>query len=344
MRVVQWAQEHGEVGGVMNAHTELTRLLREEGHEVRYVDTGSAKRAVAAVPGLWRRSLHVFHITRLWRAVVMAPLFAVLPGRSILVLHSGSTHLQLQRQSALLRAVTRLSLRAYDEVWAVSGSIREALPTGLQDRVSVVRFPVVVGAAPTAAAGASAAAGRVAAAADAVPGANGPTSDDARDPHAVSVATNAGQWYYHADLAVEAVEQVRAEWPDATLRILAYGDDGADMARLRDLVAGLPWVTLSFDAPPSEVASVLQRSGVFLRPTAWDGDSLIVREAQGAGARVVASDTCPRAAGVELSALTAPAFAEAILHGGEVSDGAGLAETTMEEAALRAVAALGPRR
>ncbi|MDR6862273.1 glycosyltransferase [Phycicoccus sp. 3266] len=329
MRVVQWAQEHGEVGGVMNAHSELTRLLRGEGHEVRYVDTGSARRALAAAPGLWRRSLHVFHITRLWRAVVMAPLFAVLPGHSILVLHSGSTHLQLQRQSALLRAVTRLSLRAYDEVWAVSGQIREALPPGLRDRVSVVRFPVVVGPA-------------AASAEDA--GATGPAPAASRDPHAVSVATNAGQWYYHADLAVEAVQQVRQEWPDATLRILAYGDDGADMARLRELVGGLPWVTLSFDAGPQEVASVLERSGVFLRPTAWDGDSLIVREAQGAGARVVASDTCPRAAGVELSALTAPALAEAILRGGEVSDGAGLAETTMEQAALRAVAALGDRR
>lgn len=333
MRVVQWAQEHGEVGGVMNAHSELTRLLREEGHEVRYVDTGSARRALAAAPGLWRRSLHVFHITRLWRAVVMAPLFAVLPGRSILVLHSGSTHLQLQRQSALLRAVTRLSLRAYDEVWAVSGQIREALPARLRDRVSVVRFPVAVGpaAATTAATTAEDA------------GATGPARAAGRDPHAVSVATNAGQWYYHADLAVEAVQQVRQEWPDATLRILAYGDDGADMARLRELVGGLPWVTLSFDAAPQEVASVLERSGVFLRPTAWDGDSLIVREAQGAGARVVASDTCPRAAGVELSALTAPAFAEAILRGGAVSDGAGLAETTMEQAALRSVAALGDR-
>jgi glycosyltransferase involved in cell wall biosynthesis len=330
MRVVQWAQEHGEVGGVMNAHSELTRLLREEGHEVHYVDTGSAQRALAAAPRLWRRSLHVFHITRLWRAVVMAPVFAVLPGRTILVLHSGSTHLQLQRQSALLRAVTRLSLHAYDEVWAVSGQIREALPARLQDRVSVVRFPVAVGPAATATA--------------ANPAATGPAPADARDPHAVSVATNAGQWYYHADLAVEAVQQVRQEWPDATLRILAYGDDGPDLARLRELVAGLPWVTLSFDAGPQEVASVLERSGVFLRPTAWDGDSLIVREAQGAGARVVASDTCPRAAGVELSSLTAPAFAAAILRGGEVSDGAGLAETTMEQAALRAVGALGPRR
>jgi glycosyltransferase involved in cell wall biosynthesis len=257
----------------------------------------------------------------------MAPVFLLVRGRTVLVLHSGSVHLQLQRMGPVKGALTRLALRAYDEVWAVSGQIRDALPERLRPRVSVVRFPVVQPAVgPEAGQG------------------NHPTASSAgasldRDPHAISVATNAGQWYYHADLAVEAVRQVRQEWPDATLRILAYGDDGPDMVRLRASVADLPWVTLSFDARPDEVAAALSASGVFLRPTSWDGDSLVVREAQAAGARVVASDTCPRAAGAELAELDAGAFARAILHGGRVSDGAGLAETTMAEAARRAVAA-----
>ena len=307
-RVFQWAQEHGEVGGVLAAHQALTAVLREEGCDVRYVDTGSASRAAAALPRLWHRALHVFHITRLWRSVVMAPVFAVLPGHTVLVLHSGSTHRQLAAQAAPVAAVTRLALRAYDEIWAVSGQIRDALPPALQRRVTVVRFPV--------------------------PGQTvEPLPGDERDPHAISVATNAGQWYYHADLAVEAVRLVRGEWPDATLRILAYGDDGADMARLRELVSGLDWVELSFDASPEEVGSVLARSGVFLRPTSWDGDSLIVREALAAGARVLASDVCPRAAGAELAALDAESTAEAVLRGGRPSDGAGLAEHTMEAAA-----------
>jgi glycosyltransferase involved in cell wall biosynthesis len=327
MRVLQWAQEHGEVGGVMNAHSELSRLLREDGHEVGYLDTGSVARAVAALPRLWRPALHVFHITRLWRAVVMAPVFLLVRGRTVLVLHSGSVHLQLQRMGPVRGALTRLSLRAYDEVWAVSGQIRDALPVRLRSRVSVVRFPVVRPAVDQDDAERGTAL---------APPAETPLD---RDLHAISVATNAGQWYYHADLAVEAVRQVRREWPEATLRILAYGDDGSDMARLRASVADLPWVTLSFDATPDEVAAVLAGSGVFLRPTSWDGDSLIVREAQAAGARVVASDTCPRAAGVELAELDAGAFARAILGGGSVSDGAGLAETTMAEAARRAVAA-----
>ena len=310
-RVFQWAQEQGEVGGVMAAHQQLSALLRSEGCEVRYVDTGSAARAARTVPSLRRRGLHIFHITRLWRSTVMAPLFALLPGRTLLVLHSGSTDRQLEAQSRPRAALTRLGLQAYDEIWAVSGSIRDALPPALQRRVTVVRFPVA-----------------------ALPAPGAPVE---RDPHSISVATNSGQWYYHADLAVEAARMVREQWPDARLRILAYGDDGADMARLRAQVADLDWVELSFDADAGEVGEVLARSGVFLRPTSWDGDSLIVREALAAGARVVASDTCPRAAGVELAPLDAAATAEVVLHGGRLSDGAGLAEQTMEEAALAAL-------
>jgi glycosyltransferase involved in cell wall biosynthesis len=309
--VVQWAQERGEVGGVMAAHQQLTALLRVEGCVVRYLDTGSASRALRALPVLRRRSLHIFHITRLWRSTVMAPLFALLPGRTVLVLHSGSTGRQLAAQPAPRAALTLLGLRAFDEIWAVSASIRDPLPPDLQRRVTVVRFPVA-----------------------ALPA---PDPSIHRDPHAISVATNSGQWYYHADLAVEAVRIVRGVWPDAKLRILAYGDDGADMTRLREQIAGLDWVELSFDADADEVASVLARSGVFLRPTSWDGDSLIVREALAAGVRVVASDTCPRAAGTELAALDAAATAEAVLRGGRPGDGEGLAEKTMEEAARAAL-------
>ena len=48
---------------------------------------------------------------------------------------------------------------------------------------------------------------------------------------------------------------------------------------------------------------MLAGAGVFLRPTSWDGDSVIVREALALGARVIASDLAPRPAGVELARL-----------------------------------------
>ncbi|SDP28820.1 Glycosyltransferase involved in cell wall bisynthesis [Pedococcus dokdonensis] len=318
-RVLQWAQEHGEVGGVHASHRQLTEALRAAGCTVAYVDTGNARRAARSMPLWWRRrSLHLFHITRLWRAVVLAPVFAILPGRTVVVLHSGSTLAQVERLGRVGGAALRLALRAYDEVWAVSDEIRQVLPASLQDRVRVVT-PFVPSAPPA-----------------------GPVPP--RDPHAVAVATNAGLAHYHAELAVEAVRLVRDDaaegWPDATLRVLAYGREGAELAALRAAVADLEWVTVSFDATSDEVGAVLASSGVFLRPTAWDGDSVIVREALAAGARVVASDRAPRPAGVELAALDAASMATALRRGGRPSDGAGLAVDTLAVAARRALAML----
>src|SRR5690242_15551469 len=139
VRVLQWAQEHGEVGGVLTSHQQATAQLRARGHDVRYVDTGSAGRALAALPQLWRRrALHLFHITRLWRAIVLGPLFAVLPGRTVLVLHSGSVGRQLDTMSRTQAALLRLVLPAYDEIWAVNDEIGRRLPPSMARRVRVV--------------------------------------------------------------------------------------------------------------------------------------------------------------------------------------------------------------
>lgn len=312
--VLQWAQEHGEVGGVLTSHRQLTAQLQAQGATVRYVDTGSWRRAAAQVPRLWaRRSLHLFHITRLWRAVVLSPVFAVLPGRTVVVLHSGSVGRQVRSLSWWRLRLLGLALHAFDEIWAVNDEIRSELPPGLRARVRVV--------APFSAAATD----------------QPPTSS--RVPHLVSVATNAGLAHYNAELAVETVALLRSQWPDARLLILAYGHDGPELARLRETVADLPWVELSFDAGPDDVHRVLAESEVFLRPTAWDGDSVVVREAMAAGARVVATDTAPRPAGVELAPADPRALADAVLVGGRLSDGSGLAALSMVEAAQAALAA-----
>jgi glycosyltransferase involved in cell wall biosynthesis len=310
-RVVQWAQEHGEVGGVLSSHTQLTRQLRADGVEVTYVDTGSLARALRELPrGLRGRGLHLFHITRLWRAIVMAPLFWALPGRTVLVLHSGSVGRQLGAMGGPTRRLLQVSLRAYDEVWAVNDAISAGLPAALAGRVRVVT-PFAAEAP------------------------DGPAPH--RDPHAVSLATNAGLPHYNADLAIEAMRLVRGEWPDASLRVLAYGHDGDHLARLRASTVHEDWAEVTFDASPAQVATVLAASGVFLRPTAWDGDSVIVREALAAGCRVVATRTAPRPAGVELAEPDARSIAQAVLHGGTPSTGEGLATQTMLEAARAAM-------
>lgn len=305
------------MGGVLTSHRQLTSRLREEGLEVSYVDTGSVSRAVAAIPRLWRRrALHLFHITRVWRAVMMAPLFAVLPGRTVLVLHSGSVSRQVADLGRLRRWLLARALGAYDEIWAVNEGIGRQLAPRLRSRVRVVT-PFVPPSTP-------------------------PAPSRRRAAHRLSVSTNAGLPHYNADLAVESVRLVRQKWPDATLRVLAYGHAGEGLARLRSLVSSEPWVEVSFDATPAEVHDVLGTSAVFLRPTSWDGDSVIVREALAAGCRVVASDVAPRPAGVELCELTAEAVARAVLHGAPVSDGTDLVSATMVDAAMAALAGQAP--
>ena len=313
--VVQWAQEHGEVGGVLTSHSQLSARLRDEGHEVRYVDTGDPSRAARTLPTVVTRpALHLFHITRLWRAVLMAPVFAALCGRTVLVLHSGSTAEQVHGMSRPLRALLGMALHAYDEIWAVNDEIKDVLSPALHGRaVVVVPFDETSGAA-------------------------GPAGE--RDQHAMALATNAGLPHYNADLGIAAAELVRQRWDDATLHILAYGADGPALDVVREQVGGLGWVTLTFDLPPQATSQVLHRVGCFLRPTSWDGDSVIVREALASGARVVASDRAPRPRGVELAPLDAAGLASAVLDGGRPSDGAGLADLTMTKAAGAAIARL----
>jgi len=319
MRVLQWAQHPGPVGGVTRSVEDLTCALRAVGHEVRYVDTGSPARAVRSLPGalpiLWRRRcLHLFHITRVWRAIVLSPVFALLPGRTVLVLHSGAVQRQIAAQQPWRARLLRLSLRAYDQIWAVNADIGAALPDHLVDRVHIVS-PFVPGPAPDA-------------------------STASREPHLLTVATNSGLSHYNAGLAVDVVHLVRRDWPDARLWILAYDQDGPDLARLRESVSDLEWVQLSFNLTGAQVSAALARSDVFLRPTDWDGDSVIVREALAVGTRVVASDVSARPAGVELSALNALEMAVAVVRPGRVSDGTGLASLTVADAARSALAVM----
>ncbi|GGN03986.1 hypothetical protein GCM10009721_34220 [Terrabacter tumescens] len=317
--VLQWAQEHGEVGGVRTSHAQLTSALRAEAIPVDYVDTGSARRALSMLPALvQRRSLHLLHLTRLWRAVLLAPVFGLLRGRTVLVLHSGSTADQVARMGALRLRTLVLALHAYDEIWAVNDDIGANLPDALRSRITVVT-PFDSSAAPV-------------------------QTDVPREPHSLALATNGGLAHYNAELGIETVRLVRERWPDATLTILAYGNDTPEVERLRRTAEVEPWLSVAFDAPPDEVSAVLARTGTFLRPTSWDGDSVIVREAQASGATVVASDAAPRPAGVVLAPLEAGALAVAVTEGGPVSDGHGLATTSLADAVRAVEVDVRPRR
>ncbi len=317
-RLFQWAQVPGPVGGVRRCVEDLSAALADDGVPVSRVNTASARDAVRMLPRIWgRSSLHLFHITRLWRAIVLGPLFGMLPGRTVLVLHSGSTRRQVETAGRWRGRLLRVALHAYDELWAVNDEIGGLLPAGLRERVRVVSPFVAL-----------------------------PPDDGVgpREPDLITVATNSGQEHYGAEVAFEAVALARQSRPELRLWMLAYGDETPRLATLRRRVEELPWVRWSFNLSPHEVADALARSAVFLRPTWWDGDALIVREALAAGTRVVASDTAARPVGVELSALDGEAFAEAVLHGGRPSDGRGLARRSIVEAARESLGSPGALR
>jgi glycosyltransferase involved in cell wall biosynthesis len=322
VQILQWAQHPGPVGGVTRCVEDLTAALRGSGYEVGYVDTGSPRGAARALKSVWRRrSLHLFHISRVWRAIILAPVFAILPGRTALVLHSGGVRRQLESHPAWMVRLLTLSLRGYNQIWAVNADVGSAMPQRLQRRVRIVSPFVSIPAAVF----------------------TDKSAPEARDPHLITVATNSNHPHYNAGTAVDAVRIVRGDWPDAKLWILAYDRDDEDMAALRTQIAGEEWVQLSFNLSGRQVAEALATSAVFLRPSSWDGDSVIVREALAAGARVVASDVCARPLGVELASLDPADIAAAIVGGGRPSSGAGLSSTSIVAAALCEVALLARR-
>ncbi|MBI3792004.1 MAG: glycosyltransferase family 4 protein [Gemmatimonadetes bacterium] len=120
---------------------------------------------------------------------------------------------------------------------------------------------------------------------------------------------------YGLDLQVAALEQVRAAGRNAGLIIVGSGSlEGA----LRALIAQSPvgeHVLLAGDVPHPETLAAIARCDLLQRPTAYDGDSVSVREALALGTPVAATDTGMRPAGVRLlRARTAEAIAEAALE------------------------------
>ncbi len=83
---------------------------------------------------------------------------------------------------------------------------------------------------------------------------------------------------------------------------------------------------------------MLAGAGVFLRPTSWDGDSVIVREALALGARVVASDLAPRPLAWSSLRSTRRRVAHAVLHGGRAATVRASSTRPWREAATRALA------
>lgn len=109
---------------------------------------------------------------------------------------------------------------------------------------------------------------------------------------------------YGVAFALDALKGFKSDYPEFRLILVikdSYSSENAtaiaDQIRksgLDESVRQLWAITLG------EVALLLEHAEVLLRPSLWDGDSNVVREALGRGLGVLASDVCSRPAGVVL--------------------------------------------
>lgn len=105
---------------------------------------------------------------------------------------------------------------------------------------------------------------------------------------------------YDLPLQIELVGDLLEQYPQTGLIILG---SGSLEAKLREQIASKPWrdsILLYGDLEHSVTLATLQRSGIFLRTTLYDGDALSVREALELGLPVIATRTVLRPEGVRL--------------------------------------------
>lgn len=112
-----------------------------------------------------------------------------------------------------------------------------------------------------------------------------------------------GAGWYGFDLAIEAVDLLRATWPACGLVILVPSAEPAerlDAMRADVRERGMEANVCIWTDPLADPSALWTSTDVYLRPTRTDGDAVSVREVLALGGAVVASDCCGRPDGVRV--------------------------------------------
>jgi glycosyltransferase involved in cell wall biosynthesis len=128
---------------------------------------------------------------------------------------------------------------------------------------------------------------------------------DAHDPVLVSVGLLEPE--YDLPLQIEALGEIRRQFPKAGLALIGAGSLEAD---LRKRIAAQPWSThilLCGDVPHRATLAAIAAANTLLRTTLYDGDSVSVREALHLGTPVIATDNGMRPPGLRLIPASDPA-------------------------------------
>lgn len=300
--IVVWGRRPPPLGGVTRCVQGLANALTRAGVDHVVVDWRE-RRAARTIATGHRASLHLHNVSSVPRLgfVVLARWLTGV--RSIVYYHSGTLATQLE--SPFRRGIARYGFRLVDEVWVTNAALAE-----LVREISGVETRVV---SPFSASGSKRIEGRV-------------------RPQSVILFVGYGKDLYGLSTAVK-VKQLDAMtgW---SWTVVAYGDvESCDRIRK---VAEREGFRALVNVQPQDVARIIAEHAVLLRPTTADGDAMVIREAMASGARVVASDVVPRPPGVELCSLDPGEIAETLIHGGRLSDGAGLGDS-VADAVLTAI-------
>ncbi len=269
-----------EIGGVEVSARILLERLESEGYTVDTIDLShpfeAARRVGLRQLGGRRRTPLVCWISSLNRIKHYSIAARLHRGRALAVIHAATNH-------ELAGPLNPRWISAFDTLIVSNSSIRLALQRGCPGSDVRVATPHTFQCNPVRVEVENAAAVRV------------------------MVAVCNANPLYGVDLAIQAVEQARRSGRTFHLDILSYGAKPL----IRDHLPS--WAKIVEQLPHRDLQERLAQLDILLRPTATDGDSLLVREALDAGCRVIASDVVPRPSRCEVVPLEAPAFAMAIL-------------------------------
>lgn len=297
--VVHWGRLPPPIGGVTRAVQAVDQSLRDTGTSSQTVDLRELPLGpMRAVRALARtRAVSIFHLSRLSSVPVSSWIASVARHPTVAMVHAATgEELGLEEESEEAIKL-REQLRRFELVWVTNERIRRIAG----DRAEVVS-----------------------------PFSSGVGTFARRDRRltekssAICVAYR-GHSLYGVDLAVEALRMLRSEGVEIDLRLVLYGGWTDDCRKIAKF-AEEPWIRLYMELDANALEALMLETDLLLRPTASDGDSMVVREAVALGLRVVASDVVPRPRGVETCDLTPVAIADAVRSGGRQSDGDGLGQ------------------
>lgn len=261
----------------------LTRFRREEGEGIYYPKT-----ALDVVKLLWRLDYDVIHLHAGGdfspRHAGLLLLCSLLPGKkTVFTFHSGGYPASEAGRRAKPRSWGGFVLRRLDGLIAVNQELLELFGRFGVPRERIRLIPPHAVETPPA---------------ETLLPQRMEEFYGAHDPVLVTVSGLEPE--YDLPLQLEAVGCLRQKFPGLGLAIIGGGSLEAEIRRKIGAAPHGKHILLCGDIPHHTTLRAMERSGLFLRTTWYDGDSISVREALHLGVPVVATDNGMRPQGVHL--------------------------------------------